>query len=97
MAVEENAFRAEVTSIESLAEYAHGAIVQLPGFGEGQPFFARLRRPSLMALIKNGQIPNDLLSSANALFDGGSAAVANSLRDDGALKKVFDVVEVGLK
>ena len=33
----------EVTSISQLNEYAKGQLVELPSFGEGQPFFARLR------------------------------------------------------
>lgn len=57
-----------VTTIEELKSYAQGQMVDLPPFGEGQPFRARLRRPSLMALVKSGKIPNRLLVTANKLF-----------------------------
>lgn len=58
----------EVTSFEQLKLYAQGQVVELPPFAEGQPFVARLRRPSLMALVKAGKIPNALLVTANKLF-----------------------------
>lgn len=60
----------KVTSIEELLEYQRGQFVQLPDFAEGMPFFARLRRPSLMALVKAGKIPNGLIQTANRLFNG---------------------------
>ena len=60
----------EVTSIATLSLYAQGQLVELPGFGEGQPFYARLRRPSIMGLTKSGKIPNALLSAATELFTG---------------------------
>lgn len=60
----------KVTTIEELKEYQKGQVVQLPDFADGQPFFARLRRPSLMKLIKTGKIPNTLIMTANRLFNG---------------------------
>lgn len=60
----------EVTSLATLSLYAQGQLVELPGFGEGQPFFARLRRPSILGLTKSGKIPNALLSAATELFTG---------------------------
>ena len=65
----------EITSLISLEQYAQGQVVELPSFGEGQPFVARLRRPSLMVLIKSGKIPNALLATANTLFAGGTVDV----------------------
>lgn len=79
-----------LTSLESLQEYARGAIVQLPPFAEGQPFVARLRRPSMMALAKSGKIPNALLSTANSLFIKGSVDAA----DESVMKDVLSVVDV---
>lgn len=58
----------DVTSIEQLKVYSQGQLVELPAFAEGQPFVVRLRRPSLMALVKSGKIPNALLTTANKLF-----------------------------
>lgn len=57
-----------VTSFEELKRYAEGSLVDLPPFAEGQPFRARMRRPSLMVLVKSGKIPNALLKTANKLF-----------------------------
>ena len=80
----------DITSLESLQEYSRGAIVQLPSFAEGQPFVARLRRPSMMALAKSGKIPNALLSTANSLFIKGGVDAA----DDSVMKDVLSVVDV---
>lgn len=59
-----------VTTIEQLKEYQKGELVQLPDFGENMPFYARLKRPSMLALIKSGKIPNTLITTANELFNG---------------------------
>lgn len=80
----------DLTSMESLQEYTRGAIVQLPPFAEGQPFVARLRRPSMMALAKSGKIPNSLLSTANSLFIKGGVDAS----DDSVMKDVLSVVDV---
>ena len=79
-----------VTSLTTLEQYAQGQVVELPGFGEGQPFIARLRRPSLMVLIKSGQIPNALLATANSLFSGKSG----SLQDPSALSEIVGVLDI---
>ncbi len=80
----------DITSLESLQEYGRGAIVQLPPFAEGQPFVARLRRPSMMALAKSGKIPNALLSTANSLFIKGGVDAAN----ESIMQDVLSVVDV---
>lgn len=80
----------EITSLTSLEQYAQGQVVELPPFGEGQPFVARLRRPSLLVLIKSGKIPNALLSTANSLFVGNQI----NTRDPSALADVVGVMEV---
>lgn len=79
-----------VTSIEKLMEYSKGNIVQLPDFAEGQPFVARLRRPSIMALAKSGKIPNSLLTTANSLFMKGGV----DAEDDAVMKDVFEVFDI---
>ena len=58
------------TSIQDLISYSQGQIVKLPDFSEGQPFYARLRRPSMLSLMSNGKIPNSLVITANRLFNG---------------------------
>lgn len=79
-----------ITPLESLQEYARGAVVQLPSFSEDQPFVARLRRPSMMALAKSGKIPNSLLNTANSLFMGKGVDSNN----EGALKEVLSIVDI---
>lgn len=72
----------EVTSISQLNEYAKGQLVELPPFGEDQPFFARLRRPSMLALAKSGKIPNSLLATANKMFDSSLDTKSESMLKD---------------
>ena len=79
----------DITSLAQLTKYTEGQIVELPSFAEGQPFVARLRRPSMLALAKSGKIPNTLLNTANDLFMGGK----NKLKED-YLKDVFEVLDV---
>lgn len=82
----------KVTSIEELVQYSKGKIVRLPDFGEGQPFYARLRRPSLMAMVKSGKIPNELIVTANELFVN-RATTAVKAQDENMMKNIFDVFD----
>ena len=82
----------EVTSISQLNEYAKGQLVELPSFGEGQPFFARLRRPSMLALAKSGKIPNSLLATANRMFDSSL-----DIKNENMLKDFYMVMETILE
>lgn len=79
-----------VTSLEALREYGKGTLVQLPSFAEGQPFVARLRRPSMMTLAKSGKIPNSLLNTATSLFMGEGVKSDN----EDAMKEVLSVVDI---
>ena len=58
----------KITSLEELKSFAAGEVVELPPFVEGHPLTVRMRRPSLMVLMKRGKIPNQLLNTANKLF-----------------------------
>ena len=80
----------EVTTIYDLQRYAGGQIVCLPDFAEGQPFVARMRRPSLLIMAKKGKIPNRLLATATELFNGGSS---NNANNDTILSDTYDVCE----
>ena len=80
------------TSLEEIAEYSRGQIVELPPFAEGMPFVARLRRPSMMALAKSGKIPNMLLDRANKLFFPNSGTQPKMNKD--SLQETLDVIEV---
>lgn len=81
-----------VTSIADLQAYGAGQIVELPPFAEGQPFFARLRRPSLLGLVKHGKIPNELLVKANSLFVSAGAGLDPDESD--MMSQMFDVLYV---
>lgn len=82
----------KVTSIEELMEYKNGATVRLPDFADGQPFYARLKRPSLLGLVKSGAINNKLLGMVNDLFvnDGNGFDVD----DDEMMSEMYDVMTV---
>lgn len=80
-----------ITSLKELKDYARGKVVELPPFSEDQPFYARIKRPSLLSLVKQGKIPNQLLSTANTLFAGSATF---STKDEKALEQLFDVLDV---
>lgn len=83
-----------VTSISELKSYNRGEIVKLPDFAQGQPFYARLRRPSMMGLAKSGKIPNSLLDPASKLFVTGNVD-GNAMKANAeTLDKMFDIIDV---
>lgn len=79
----------EVTSLEALKSYSMGQLVELPPFAEGQTFVARLKRPSMLALVKAGRIPNSLLQSANTLFINGTVDEKNK----SAMSDVMEILD----
>lgn len=82
-----------VTSIEELKQYSTGgAVVELPCFAEGQPFVARLKRPSLLGMVKQGKIPNTLLVRANELFVQDGTGFDPDEQD--MMSQMFDVLEL---
>ena len=83
---------AKITSLATLKSYAEGDIVELPPFAEDKPFVARLRRPSLMALVKEGKIPNTLLVHANELFSSGVQGAFDEENEE-ALSQLFDLMD----
>lgn len=82
----------KVTSLADLIKYKDGQVVELPPFGEGQPFIARLRRPSLMSLVKSGKIPNSLMKQATALFAKGGQSLAGI--NGNTLGEMLDIMDV---
>ena len=82
----------KVTSIDQLKIMSGGEIVKLPPFIQGQDFYAKLRRPSMLKLVQSGQIPNSLLRTANMLFSGGVNEELD--RDDEFMKALFDLIDV---
>lgn len=85
----------KVCTLEDLKKAFGGEIVDLPGFSSEMPVFTvRLRRPSLMAMVKNGKIPNDLLTEANTLFTRGTAGAMNANMDNpDAMKDMFNILD----
>lgn len=84
-----------ITSVEELTKYCAGQVIRLPDFAEGQPFYAKLRRPSILALAKAGKIPNTLLTSVNELFTGSNPVrkqKANGEQDQ--LKEMFEIFDL---
>uniref|UniRef100_A0AAU8AZJ0 Tail assembly chaperone n=1 Tax=Dulem virus 36 TaxID=3145754 RepID=A0AAU8AZJ0_9CAUD len=81
----------EVTSLSKLKEYASGQIVELPAFAEGQPFYARLKRPSMIGLAMKGKIPNALLGKANELFSGDQTV---DTADENTLNQLGEILEL---
>lgn len=81
----------DITNINDLQKYANGAVVELPEFGEGQKFIARLGRPSLLELMRTGEIPNDLLGAADAIFNGNQAQFQAKGGEN--FKKAHEVLE----
>ena len=79
-----------ITSIDQLVQYSLGQVVRFPDFAEGQPFVARVRRPSMLALAKAGKIPNSLLNTANSLFAGSGIKE----KDKSALGDLFQILDV---
>lgn len=82
----------KATNIDLLRQYSKGKLVQLPSFSEGQEFYAVLRRPSLLALVKNNKIPNTLLTQANTLFEKGAGGF--EAEDENAMKEMFDIMDI---
>lgn len=81
-----------ITSITDLHRYASGTVVRFPDFAEGQPFIARVRRPSMLVLAKSGKIPNTLLTTASELFAKGGAALDSD--DKNMLSNFYDTCRI---
>lgn len=82
----------KATSLEQLAAYAKGSLVQLPEFAEGMPLFVYMRRPSLLDLISKGKIPNPLAHTATALFSKGGRGVDQE--DPGQMKELTEILHI---
>ena len=81
------------SNVEQLAKYSQGTLINLPPFGPDQPFKARLKRPSILALAKSGKIPNTLMSAAISLFSGNVSEVMTSKNPE-ALTSLFTIMEI---
>lgn len=81
-----------VTSLEQLKEYSKGSIVEFPPFAEGQEFYARVKRPSLLSMVKQGKIPNELLVRANELFVQDGAGFDSEEKN--LMEQMYDIMEL---
>jgi hypothetical protein len=81
-----------ITSLADLQSYAAGTVVRFPDFAEGQPFVARVRRPSMLVLAKQGKIPNTLLTAAGELFAKGGGGMDTD--NENMLSDVYGICEV---
>ena len=77
-----------VTSIEKLKKLSQGQEVELQGWDE-EPFVCVLKRPSLLGLVENGDIPNPHLHAAYILFNG-----SNNPKDQVNLKEMNDLYRI---
>lgn len=82
----------KVTTLEELKEYAKGAVVEFPPFAEGQPFVARVKRPSMLEMMRTKKIPNDLLNAATTLFSN-SKTKSNVVSNSEAVNNMLDTVD----
>ena len=81
----------QITSVADLEMYAMGEVVELPPFANDQPFVARLRRPSMLALARAKKIPNSLLTKANGLFVQGIKSFDQN--DENAMDDMFSLID----
>lgn len=83
----------QVTNITDIQKYAAGSVVRLPDFGPNQSFVARLRRPSLLVMVKSGKIPNSLIEQATNLFAKGAESMVGQGKNTlGEMCEIIDVV-----
>lgn len=81
-----------ITNISDLQAYASGVVVRFPDFAEGQPFVARVRRPSMLILAKQGKIPNSLLTAAGELFAKGGGGMDTD--NEKMLADMYDIMHI---
>jgi len=80
---------ADVMTFDKLQDVNDSAIIELPPFGDGTPFIARVRRPSMLKLCKEGVIPNSLLKQATSLFTSGNDSI-----DKISITEIYDICEI---
>ncbi|KIE46919.1 hypothetical protein U732_1124 [Clostridium argentinense CDC 2741] len=67
----------KITTIEELKQMAEYDVIELPKFKVGIPFNVKVKRVSLLNLVRKGIIPNKLLSAAEELFYGKQSSKGN--------------------
>lgn len=79
----------DILTFDKLQDINDSAIVELPPFGDGTPFIARLKRPSMLRLCKQGVIPNSLLNQATSLFTSGNESLSKV-----SITEIYDICEI---
>ena len=80
------------TSIQDMLDRSQGAIVELPPFSDGGKVYVKIRRPSMLSLVRAKKIPNRLLSSANKMFKSGPASL--NTEDESMMDDIFSIMDV---
>lgn len=65
----------KITSIQEIKERTAEAVVELPGFGDGKPFVAKVKRLGLLEMAQSGSVPNELLNAVSELYTKGVSGV----------------------
>jgi hypothetical protein len=73
------------TSIDEIKKLKEAQTVELPGFDVDKPFYAKLKRLSLLELCKADAIPNPLLAAVQEIYEG---------RQRADIKKYAGVIEL---
>jgi hypothetical protein len=84
-----------VTTVHEMMAYTGGQLVTLPPFGEDMPCVVKLKRLSIMALIKQGKIPNQLMAAATGLFNTGK--ISGDEKNENYLKQTSEMLELFAK
>lgn len=90
MATKRTTVEHKVTSIHDFIKQSQGEVVELPGF-TSETVFVKLKRPSLLGLVKQGKIPNALLTRTNELFSGDAGIDPT---DDNMMAELSEVLEL---
>lgn len=85
----------KITTLNDLESYSKGQLVELPPFAEGQPFVARIKRPSMLQMVANGTIPNILLIKAQSLFLEQTEGFDPD--DENMMKEMLQILEIVAK
>ena len=85
----------KLTTLNDLEKYSKGQLVKLPPFAEGQPFVARIKRPSMLQMVANGTIPNVLLIKAQSLFLEQTEGFDPD--DENMMKEMLQILEIVAK
>lgn len=70
----------KLINLKAVKERLESQVHELPDFGDGEPFNARLRRVSLLEMAQGGSIPNELMGAVSDLYFKGTSGM-KSLKD----------------